>query len=143
MRVIDASGLILGRMASKVAKMLLNGETVYIVNAEKAVISGKRKAVIARRKKKLEIRTLMNVSKAPKRPRMPHLIVKRAVRGMLPIRTPRGRAAYKRLRVFIGVPPELKGARFETIPEASASKLKCKYITVGELAKEIGWKGVV
>ncbi|RLI06236.1 50S ribosomal protein L13, partial [Candidatus Bathyarchaeota archaeon] len=38
--VIDASGLILGRMASIVAKRLLEGEQIEIVNAEKAVVSG-------------------------------------------------------------------------------------------------------
>jgi large subunit ribosomal protein L13 len=37
--IIDASGLILGRMASVVAKRILSGELVVIVNAEKAAIS--------------------------------------------------------------------------------------------------------
>jgi len=35
--VIDAKDLVLGRMASAVAKRLLNGEKIIIVNAEKAV----------------------------------------------------------------------------------------------------------
>ncbi len=39
---INADGLILGRMASKIAKRLLNGERIIIVNAEKAILSGKR-----------------------------------------------------------------------------------------------------
>ena len=38
--VVDAEGAILGRLASKVAKRLLTGETVDIVNVEKIVISG-------------------------------------------------------------------------------------------------------
>ncbi|MEM2976009.1 MAG: uL13 family ribosomal protein, partial [Candidatus Bathyarchaeia archaeon] len=38
--IIDASGLILGRMASEVAKRLLQGENIMIINAEKAVVSG-------------------------------------------------------------------------------------------------------
>ena len=44
--VIDAKNLILGRMASIVAKRLLNGERIIIVNAEKAVISGKRLSIL-------------------------------------------------------------------------------------------------
>ena len=40
--LINADGLILGRMASKVAKRLLNGEEVIIVNAEKSRALGKK-----------------------------------------------------------------------------------------------------
>ena len=42
--VVNAEGLILGRMCSKIAKRLLNGEVIIIVNAEKIVISGKKKS---------------------------------------------------------------------------------------------------
>ena len=37
--VVDAEGAILGRLASKVAKRLLSGEIVDVVNVEKIVIS--------------------------------------------------------------------------------------------------------
>ena len=46
MVVIDAENLILGRLASHVAKLLLNGTEVTIVNAEKAIISGTKKSII-------------------------------------------------------------------------------------------------
>ena len=47
MAVIDANGLILGRLASTVAKRLLSGdEEIHIVNAEKAVISGSRASTL-------------------------------------------------------------------------------------------------
>jgi hypothetical protein len=39
------------------------------------------------------------------------------------------------------VPRELHGAETETLPKASVERLKERYITVGELAKNIGWKG--
>lgn len=45
--VIDAEGLILGRMATYVAKRLLKGEGIAIVNAEKAVLSGKKRSKLA------------------------------------------------------------------------------------------------
>ena len=135
--VIDATGLILGRMASVVAKRLLMGERIVIINAEKAVISGKRKMVVRRYKERLQIG---HYRKGPYWPRRPDRIVWRTIRGMLPRYKEKGKRALKRLKVFIGVPEELEGVEAQTIPEASAAKLKCHYITVGELAREIGWR---
>lgn len=45
--IINGEGLLLGRMASIVAKRALNGETIAIVNAEKAIISGSRARVLS------------------------------------------------------------------------------------------------
>jgi len=135
--VIDASGLILGRMASTVAKRLLSGEPILIVNAEKAALSGKRLSRVREAQAFLDIG---HPGKGPFHPRRPDQIVRRTVRGMLPHRQPKGKTALKRLRVFLGVPAELKNATFQTIPEAHVNKLKCPYVTVKEFAKEIGYK---
>jgi large subunit ribosomal protein L13 len=135
--VIDASGLILGRMASVVAKRLLLGESIVIVNAEKATISGKRLSRVKEAKAFLEIG---HPGKGPFHPRRPDQIVRRTVRGMLPHRLPKGQVAFKRLRVFLGVPLEFKDVTFQTIPQADVNKLKCSYVTVGAFAKEIGYK---
>ena len=132
--VIDAKGLILGRMASIVAKRLLNGEKIIIVNAGGAVISGDRYNIIREAHDYLQIG---HPGKGPLHPRRPDRIVKRAVRGMLPYKSPRGREALKRLRVYVGVPSEIKGMSTETIPEADAGKLGGRYITVSELAQHI------
>ena len=40
--IVDANNLVLGRMATHVAKELLKGEKVDIVNCEKVVVSGSR-----------------------------------------------------------------------------------------------------
>ena len=135
--VIDASGLILGRMASIVAKRLLLGESIVIVNAEKATISGRRLSRVREAKAFLEVG---HPGKGPFHPRRPDQIVRRTVKGMLPHRLPKGQVAFKRLRVFLGVPSEFKDVRFQTIPEACVDKLKCPYVTIGEFAKEIGYK---
>jgi large subunit ribosomal protein L13 len=58
---------------------------------------------------------------------------------MLPYKQPKGKQAYKRLKVFIGIPNELKDKKIETVMDARAEKLTCPSFTVGELAKEIGW----
>ncbi len=137
--VIDATGLILGRMASAIAKRLLQGETIYIINAEKATISGKRPSTVREAKAFLEIG---HPGKGPYHPRRPDRIVRRTVRGMLPWKKPKGKQAYRRLRVFIGVPGELQGEETQTIPDARAQKLKCPYTTVGEIAHEIGWSPI-
>ncbi len=137
--VIDASGLILGRMASIVAKRLLLGESVIIVNAEKATLSGKR---LSRIKEGQAFLDVGHPGKGPFHPRRPDQIVRRTVRGMLPRRQPKGANALRRLRVFLGVPSELKSVPLQTIPEAHASKLKCSYVTIEEYATQIGYRRI-
>ncbi len=142
--VIDASNSILGRLASVVAKMLLMGYKVTIINAEKAVVSGEPKKVIESYKLLFRVKTLRNPYRTGiRRPRTPERLIKYAVRGMLPKNSPRGKKALKNLRVYVGVPEEVKGKEVKVIREASADRLKGKYITLGELAKQLGWKGVV
>ena len=136
--VIDAKSLILGRMASVVAKRLLEGERIEIVNAENAVVSGKRLQVINERKEFLDVG---GPTKGPFHYRKPNTIVRRTIRGMLPHRKPRGREAYRRLIVHIGIPRQLDGVETEIIQDAHSDRLRGKYITVGEIAKNIGWKG--
>jgi large subunit ribosomal protein L13 len=134
--IINADGLIIGRMASAVAKRLLDGEEIVIVNAEKAVLSGRMKSKVKETKIFLEVGY---PEKGPFHYRRPDRIVRRTVRGMLPYKQPKGKQAYKRLKVFIGIPDELKVQKMETLTHAQARKLTCPYFTLGELAKEIGW----
>ncbi len=134
--VIDAEGLILGRMASKIAKRLLEGEAVMIVNAEKAVLSGRKKSKITEAKEFLEVG---GVGRGPFHYRRPDRVVRKAVKGMLPIKKPKGIQAYRRLQVFIGIPNNLKDERMSTLTDAQAKKLTCSHFTIAELAKGIGW----
>ncbi len=134
--IIDAENLVLGRMASIIAKRLLETEKIIIVNAEKAVLSGKKKSKVRKAKKFLEVG---HPKKGPFHYRRPDRIVRKTVRGMLPYKQPKGKQAYKRLKVFIGIPEELKEQKTDTLVDARAAKLKCPCFTVGELAKEIGW----
>lgn len=137
--VVDAEGLILGRMCSKVAKKLLNGEKVIILNSEKAVLSGKRKSKVAEAKEFLEVG-------APKRGpfhyRRPDMIVKKTVRGMLPFKEPKGKKAFANLRVYMGTPFEFKDQKTEKLTEAEATKLKGPKLTLADLATELGWNKV-
>ncbi len=139
--VIDATNLVLGRMASIVAKRLLNGERIVIVNAEKAVISGEPRMVIESYKILFNVGTLRNPYRhGIRRPRTPERIVRLAIRGMLPMEKRRGRDAYRRLRVYCGIPPEYRNRPLQSIKEASALKLSRTYVKVGDVALQMGWK---
>ncbi|MHA1651357.1 MAG: 50S ribosomal protein L13 [Candidatus Helarchaeota archaeon] len=142
LRVINAEGQILGRLASHVAKMLLLGEKVIIVNAEKAVISGKKRRTIEAFKERIKIHTHTNPRRGPFWPKTPNNIVRRTIRGMLPWKKKRGRDAYKNLKVYIGIPENLNvdESAFETFSDASLDRLKGSFMEISELAKEIGWK---
>src|SRR5271157_4661428 len=134
--LVNAEGLIVGRMCSKVAKLLLNGEQVIILNSEKAVFSGKRKSKIAEAKQFLEVGA---PERGPFHYRRPDKLLRKTVRGMLPFKQPKGKSAYKRLKVFMGVPRELKGQEMITFTEASSANLKGPHFTLIEMAKEVGW----
>ena len=133
--IIDANGAILGRLGTNVAKRLLNGEEISIINSEKAIVSGKKSAIKNHYKEKRKIGTYR---KGPFFPRMPDMIVKRTIRGMIPYQTSHGRIAFKRLRCFIGVPKEFEGKTFETTEKIK--KQPADYITIGELSKLLGAK---
>ncbi|MCL2172320.1 MAG: 50S ribosomal protein L13 [Nitrososphaerota archaeon] len=133
---VNADGLIVGRMSSKIAKRLLDGEQVIILNAEKAVYSGKRKSQIAEAHIFLEVGA---PERGPFHYRRPDRMLKKTVRGMLPCNQPKGKTAFKRLKVFMGVPLEFKDQQVIQFEDAQASKLKGPSLTLGELAKEIGW----
>jgi large subunit ribosomal protein L13 len=133
--IIDATDLVLGRMASQVAKRALEGETVHIVNAEKAIISGTTKDAI--RDRYMTLYHMGTYRKGPFVDRMPHRLVKRAVRGMLPYQKPRGRDALKRIKAHIGVPPELAGQNAESI-DAARRVPRGAIMTIGELSTTLG-----
>lgn len=135
MKIYDASDQIIGRLSTRVAKDLLKGESVHIVNCEKAVMSGKPKF---KKKHYLGRRQRGDPKHGPFYPRTPKGIVRRTVRGMLPFHKPRGREAFKNLRVHVGVPEELKNQSFIKLKEADAKKLRCKRITIEELSISLG-----
>lgn len=132
--IIDATDTILGRMASLVAKRALQGEEVTIINAEKAVISGTKESVFMKFKFKREVGDQI---RGPFMSRMADRIVRRTIRGMLPWHSSRGRAAFKKIIVFIGNPDDVKGA--EKLKDITLASLKnMKYVYVEEISKYLG-----
>lgn len=133
--IIDANGATLGRLSTNAAKRLLSGEEIAIVNTEKAIISGKKSSIKERYKQKREVGTYR---KGPFFPRTPERIVKRTVRGMIPYQTPHGRAAFKRLKCYVGIPKEFEGKKTESIKEAE--KQPVDFVTIEELSRYLGAK---
>ena len=139
--VVDAANCIVGRMCSHVSKLLLQGNRVAIVNAEKAMLSGNRYKTISLYKEHLEINSVTNPIHGPFHPRRPDTILTKMVRGMVPKSKASGIEAFKRLRVYIGIPEELKNIEPESFNDSKIKKPASYYITVGDVAKQIGWKG--
>jgi large subunit ribosomal protein L13 len=139
--VIDATNCIAGRMCSHVSKLLLEGNRVAIVNAEKAMLSGNRYKTIDSYKEHLEINSVTNPIHGPFHPRRPDTILSKMVRGMVPKRKSHGISAFKHLRVYMGVPEDMKGANMKSFDDSKITKPESYYISVGEVAKQIGWKG--
>ena len=132
--ILDATNCNLGRIASVAAKLSLLGNKVDIVNAEKALVSTSRLA-----KYDMKVTELGTRDWGPFFPRVPHLLVKRTIRGMLPWKSSRGREAYKRIRVFTGVPGKLEG-KSQVRKDLLIDSDIMKHITVEELSKRIGNK---
>lgn len=137
--VVDGTNLIAGRLSSHVAKLLLDGNRVSIVNCENIMISGNKRSIMEEYKKFLEISSIINPKFGPFHPRRPDTIISKMVRGMLPRKKSSGLSAFKRLRAHIGVPSELKGLDKVQFDDAKIRKSVSNYTTMTELGQNVGW----
>ncbi|KAG8098197.1 hypothetical protein GUJ93_ZPchr0013g38015 [Zizania palustris] len=140
--VVDARHHMLGRLASIVAKELLNGQRVVVVRCEEICMSG---GLVRQKMKYLRfLRKRMNTkpSHGPIHFRSPAKILWRTIRGMIPHKTKRGEAALARLKAYEGVPPPYDRTKRMVIPDAlKVLRLQPghKYCLLGQLSKEVGW----
>jgi len=141
--IIDGRGHLLGRLASIVAKTLLQGQKVVVVRCEGINISGsfyrnKLKYLSFLRKK-----CNVNPSRGPYHFRAPSKIFWRTVRGMMPHKTRRGDAALDNLRVVEGIPPPYDKKKRFVVPSALRTvrlNPRRKFCHLGRLSHEVGWK---
>ena len=136
---IDATDQIAGRLSSKVAKLVISGRRVVVVNAEKALISGSRTSVVNQWKERLELSSRVNPIYGPIHPRRPDNILRRMVRGMVPRKKPKGSLAMKRLRIYVGVPTGVKVTKLTKFDDTTATRPVPVYVTMGDLSKSLGW----
>lgn len=140
--IVDATDLVLGRISSQIAKELLEGEEVTVVNADKAVISGGKKSTLSEYDAWTEIRSLVDPNQGPFHLRSPGSLIRKTVRGMLPMDKQKGRSAYDRLEAYSGVPKALEDEEMETFPKANVNQLSTRrFIRVGELSKHLQGEG--
>ena len=142
MIIIDGKDMILGKVASYTAKQLLKKENIVLLNAGKLIITGNKKDIVDKYLKRRSVKPKQNPSHRPRWPRVPNLLVRRVVRGMLPYKSQRGRDAYKRLKVYTDAPEELKAKvkenrAFEIL---KAQNIR-KHITVKQLCEYLGYSG--
>jgi len=141
--VVDAKGHIMGRLASVVAKELLSGQNVVLVRAEGALIGGgfMRNRVVFM--EYLNKRTCTNPRKGHYHYRSPAKMLWKCVRGMLPHRTERGKAALQRLKVFEGVPSPYDQLKRVVVPAALSAlhtRPGRRTTSLSKLASSVGWK---
>jgi len=140
--VIDGRGHLVGRLASKIAKELQNGQRIVVVRCEALLKSG------SLFRNKLKFHEFLNKTRNTN-PRKGHIhfrtpsrIFWRMVRGMLPHKTPKGSAALGRLKVFEGIPFPYDQKKRVVVPDAlKVLRLKShrKFCVLGELAQKVGW----
>ena len=144
MPVIDASGHVIGRLASVVAKRLLSGEEIVVVNAEKAIIRGRREVILAEYMKRRSRGSTTSKMRGigPFYPRRPDMILRRTISRMLPPQQARGREALKRLRVYMEVPAAYKDQTHEVV-EVAKRKPQGPVMSLGEVSRLLGSKFTV
>lgn len=135
--VIDGDGHVAGRLASSVAKMLLQGRRVSVVNCEKVMISGTRSNIVKEYREFLEISSILHPKHGPFHPRRPDTILARMIRGMLPRSKPSGKAALSRLRTYVGTPRGL-GSKTR-VEKALIRRPASGYTTMADLGRTVGW----
>merc|ERR1712096_125706 len=123
-------------------KTLLEGTQVSIVRCEKVVISGSFFRNKLRMRSFLKKRMNTNPTRGPFHQRAPAKLLYKAVRGMLPIKTKRGRAALARLETYEGIPHHYqKKKRMIAAAGDRRARLSAerRFTTLERISEEHGW----
>lgn len=125
--VIDATDLVLGRMAVAVATVLKGkhkptytpnidgGDYVVIVNAEKVTLTGNKMSGKIYYRHSQYAGGLKQRTAGEMMEKQPQKIVEKAIRGMLP-KGPQGDNMYRRLYVYVGSEHEQNAQKPEAFP---------------------------
>lgn len=137
MKVIDGKDKIVGRLATRVARLAKDGEEVHVINSEHVAVSGDEEQIKEEYRTKYERGTRHD---GPYFPRRPDKILKRTVRGMLPYKSSEGREAFRRVKAYLGSPERLQ-SEVEEVDVKEVTDLRHRnYVKLGEISKSMGWK---
>ncbi len=130
--VIDGKGAVFGRLCSYTAKNALEGNELTILNADEVIMTGNKKNIIAKYK---TIKDMGGHSrKGPRYGRIPYMMLKRGIRGMLPDhRNGIGKQAFLRVKCYNDIPEEFKDVKMVKL----SAPPKAKFIDLKELASKI------
>ncbi|MCP4663671.1 MAG: 50S ribosomal protein L13 [bacterium] len=130
--VVDADGLRLGRLATRIASILRGknkpiftphmdtGDFVVVVNAEKVVLTGRKEDQKIYYRHSGRPGNLKQETARHLRQRRPTKLVEAAVRGMLP-KNRLGRRLYRKLKVYAGPDHPHQAQQPTTVEMAEAS----------------------
>tara|TARA_Y100001935_G_scaffold255490_1_gene268902 strand:+ start:10903 stop:11334 length:432 start_codon:yes stop_codon:yes gene_type:complete len=111
--LVDAQDKVLGRLASEIARRLKGkhkpyftphvdtGDYIVVINAEKIAVTGNKLKNKIYHHHTGYVGHLKSISLEKQLMKAPELVLKNAVKGMLP-RTPLGRTMMKKLKIFAG-----------------------------------------
>ena len=111
--LVDARGFVLGRLASRIARVLIgkdkptyvpnldSGDHVVVVNAEQVILRGRKLEEKVYRRHSGYPGGLKEIPAARLKERKPEAMLREAVLGMLPKNKLRARMA-KKLRIYVG-----------------------------------------
>lgn len=137
MMTVDIKGLVAGRVATKIAKALINGESAIVLNAEGAIIVGTKDSVMAKYKLRVDAAVKSNPHYGPKYSRVPSSIFKRMVRNMLPTKGSTKDKMIKKLKVYNAVPKELAKEKMTVFEEFKCNE-RHTFMTLKEISLNLG-----
>ncbi len=103
------------------------------------IISGHQDRIQDKYKRLIELKDKANPEHSPYWPRRPDMFVKRVIRGMLPYKRPKGKSAFKRLRVYVGAPDGVKGEQF-SVKSSGSREIFETVMTVKQLTDKLGYR---
>jgi large subunit ribosomal protein L13 len=135
MKVINADGKVLGRLASEVAQIARDGEEVAVVNSEEAVISGDEKEIKENYQQKYE---RGRRDTGPYYPKRADKILKRTIRNMLPYKESDGREQFGNVKTYLGLPERMEDKVEDSQAKEGDSLKHRNYVKLGEVSEFIG-----
>ncbi len=139
MMIVNAEKMVAGRLSSKIAKALINGETITIVNAENAVLVGGKEDLLKKFTARVDAAVHSNPHYGPKYDRIPSKMLRKMVKGMLPNKSRTNERLISNLKVYNSVPKEFAEQEFAKIDGVMFNE-RNDALTLGEIAKLLGGK---
>ena len=137
--IVNAEGLVAGRLASKVAKAAINGEEVIVINAEKVVLVGKKTAIMPKFQQRVEASVKSNPHYGPKYDRIPSKMLRRMIKGMLPNKSRTAETLLKQVSIYNSTTDKVDITKAITMEDIKCNE-KHDFMLLEDVAKALGGK---